>query len=270
VGGARHSRKFKYCKPGHTPPTTSFNTPIYGSGTISLYLSGMSIYRQQGGINLPPVVKNLIILNALVLLAQLVFDGNYQLTDKLALHPINSPNFSPYQLLTHMFTHGGFTHLLFNMIGLYVFGSTLENKWKGKRFLFCYMLAGLGAAFLHLLVQHLRLVQFNQLDIAAIKELAANHKYHATMIPTVGASGAVMGLLAAFAYLFPNTPMMIFPFPVPIKAVYMALIYVGIDLFGGLGNFSGDRIAHFAHLGGALTGFILVFIWNKTNKKTFY
>lgn len=230
----------------------------------------MSYSRQQGGMSLPPVVKNLIILNALVFLAQTVFDNSHQLTARLALHPIDSPNFKPYQLVTHMFSHGGFTHILFNMIGLYVFGSILENVWGGKRFLFCYLLAGLGAAALHLLVQHLRLIQFSAEDIEAIKQLASEQRFHKTMLPAVGASGAVMGLLAAFAYLFPNTPMLIFPFPFPIKAVYMALIYVGIDLFGGLGSFAGDNIAHFAHLGGALTGFILVLVWNKTNKKTFY
>jgi membrane associated rhomboid family serine protease len=230
----------------------------------------MSYYRQQGSNSLTPAVKNLIILNALVLLAQFVFDNNYDLTDKLALHPLESPNFKPYQLITHMFAHGGFSHILFNMIALFVFGSTLENVWGSKRFLICYLLAGIGAAALHLLVQHFRLASFSREDIEVIKQLASEHKYTATMVPTVGASGAVMGTMAAFAYLFPNTPMMIFPIPMPIKAIYMALIYMAIDLFGGFGNFQGDNVAHFAHLGGALTGFILVFVWNKTNKKTLY
>lgn len=232
----------------------------------------MSYYRSQGSNGIPPVLKNLIIINVLVFLAQLVFDNNYQLTDKLALHPLDkSPyvdnvTFKPYQLFTHLFTHGGFTHLLFNMIGLYVFGNVLENLWGGKRFLFCYLLSGLGAAALHLAVQHFRFEHYGTMvDTARGARL-----YMASLAPSVGASGAVMGILAAFAYLFPNTPMLIFPIPFPIKMVYLALIYVGIDLFGGLAQSAGDNIAHFAHLGGAITGFILVLLWNKTNKKTFY
>lgn len=204
----------------------------------------------------------------------MVFDNSYQLTDKLALHPIDKspyPNldkatFKPYQLITHMFAHGGFMHILFNMFGLYVFGSVLERIWGGKRFLFCYLLSGLGAAALHLAVQHFRFEHYStMLDTERGVRL-----YVASLSSSVGASGAVMGILAAFAYLFPNTPMLIFPFPFPIKMVYLAIIYVGIDLFGGLAQSSGDNVAHFAHLGGAITGFILVLIWNKTNKKTFY
>ncbi|MBL7726275.1 MAG: rhomboid family intramembrane serine protease [Dinghuibacter sp.] len=204
-----------------------------------------------------PVVKNLIIINALVWLALRVFNS-FPLLLRLSLFPIDRTasynetifRFNPYQLITHMFTHWDFTHLLFNMIGLYIFGTILERVWGPKRFLTCYLLAGLGAAALHLLVLYLRGPEYFSF--------------------AMGASGAVMGLLAAFAYLFPNTPMLIFPIPVPIKAIYMALGYMAIDLFGGLGNFKGDRIAHFAHLGGAITGFILVLYWNKTNKRTLY
>lgn len=220
------------------------------------------------------MLKNLIILNALVFLAQAVFDNSYHLTQKLMLYPVDvspytnlqNPSFHPYQLFTHMFAHGGFTHLLFNMFGLYVFGSVLERVWGSKRFLFCYLMSGLGAAVLHLAVQHFRFEHYSgMVDTARGARL-----YVSSLAPALGASGAVMGILAAFAYLFPNTPMLIFPFPFPIKMVYLAIIYVGIDLFGGLAQSSGDNVAHFAHLGGAITGFILVLIWNKTNKKTLY
>lgn len=216
----------------------------------------MSYYRQQGNPGLTPAVKNLVIINVLVWLILNVLDKSNYLQLKLSLFPLHGQGvsgtevfkFEPYQVFTHMFVHYDFMHLLFNMFSLYIFGTILERVWGSKRFLFFYLVCGLGAAALHLLVQELT----NEFSFAQ------------------GASGAVMGCMAAFAYLFPNTPMMFFPFPFPIKAVYMALIFIGIDLFGGLGRFAGDRIAHFAHLGGAITGFILVLIWNKRNKKTFY
>jgi membrane associated rhomboid family serine protease len=129
-----------------------------------------------------------------------------------------------------------------------MFGKILENVWGAKRFLFFYLACGIGAAALHLLIQH----------------LTGGGNL------TVGASGAVMGVMVAFAYLFPNTEMFILFLPFPIKAKWVAIAYVAIDLFSGVANFSGDNIAHFAHLGGALTGFILVLIWNKSDRRRFY
>ena len=189
-----------------------------------------------------PVVLNLIIINALVFVAQMVLDKTMNFTDMLALYPYNSGLFKPYQLVTHMFAHGGFFHILFNMYALWMFGSVLERVWGPKRFLIFYLACGLGAAVAQMFIGQ----------------------------PAIGASGAVMGLLAAFAYLFPNTQFYILPFPFPIKAKYMVAIYAAIDLFGGLHPGATDNIAHFAHLGGLEMGFILVIIWNKTNKKTFY
>jgi rhomboid-like protein len=141
-----------------------------------------------------------------------------------------------------------FFHILFNMFGLYMFGRILENVWGHKRFLFFYLACGVGAAATHLIVQQL------------------THGF----VPVVGASGAVMGVFVAFGYLFPNTELMIIPIPIPIKAKWVVLFYILIDLFGGFGNMVGDNIAHFAHLGGALTGFLLVYFWNKTNRRTLY
>ncbi len=190
-----------------------------------------------------PVVLNLIIINALVYFIQFMFDGPGELISrKIALFPYNSPEFEPYQLVTHMFAHGGFFHLFFNMFVLWMFGTMLERSWGPKRFLIFYMACGLAAGVAHLLLQN---------------------------VPAVGASGAIMGLFAAFAYLFPNTELIIFPIPVPIKAKYAVAIMAAFDLFGGVYP-SGSNIAHFAHLGGLVMGFILVLIWNKTNKKTFY
>jgi len=192
-----------------------------------------------------PVVLNLIIINALVFVAQMVLDKTMGLTNRLALYAYNSDFFEPYQLVTHMFAHGGFFHILFNMYALWMFGSVLERVWGPKRFLIFYLVCGLAAG----------VAQMFTMDINGL---------------AVGASGAIMGLLAAFAYLFPNTEFFILPFPFPIKAKYMVMIYAAIDLFGGLHPGPADNIAHFAHLGGMVMGFILVIIWGKTNKKTFY
>lgn len=192
-----------------------------------------------------PIVLNLIIINALVFVAQMVLDKTMPFTGYLALRSYDSPFFEPYQMVTHMFTHGGFFHILFNMYALWMFGSVLEKLWGPKKFLIFYFVCGLAAA----------VAQMFTMDINGL---------------AVGASGAVMGLLAAFAYLFPNTEFFILPFPFPIKAKYMVAIYAAIDLFGGIHPGAGDNIAHFAHLGGMVMGFILVIIWNKTDKKTFY
>lgn len=192
-----------------------------------------------------PIVLNLIIINALVFVAQMVLDKTMSFTTWLALRSYDSEFFEPYQLVTHMFTHGGFFHILFNMYALWMFGSVLERVWGPKRFLIFYFVCGLAAG----------IAQMFAMDVNGM---------------AVGASGAVMGLLAAFAYLFPNTEFFILPFPFPIKAKYMVAIYAAIDLFGGLHPGAADNIAHFAHLGGMVMGFILVIIWGKTNKKTFY
>jgi membrane associated rhomboid family serine protease len=189
-----------------------------------------------------PVVLNLIIINVLVFVAQMVFDSTWNLTNRMALYSYGSGLFEPYQLVTHMFAHGGFMHILFNMYALWMFGSVLERLWGPKKFLIFYLVCGLAAG----------LTQMFVVGGAAI-----------------GASGAIMGLLAAFAYTFPNTQFFILPIPFPIKAKYMAAIYAAIDLFGGFSG-STDNVAHFAHLGGLVMGFILVIIWNKTDKKTFY
>jgi membrane associated rhomboid family serine protease len=209
----------------------------------------MSNFRQVRSDNFPPVVKNLIILNVLVWVAQLVFKDQF-LTARIALWPVDSPFFEPYQIFTHMFAHSdaGLIHLLFNMFMLWMFGKTLENVWGSKRFLTFYLLCGIGAAAAHLLIQY----------------LTGGFSF------VVGASGAIFGVFAAFALLFPNTEMYIMFIPVPIKAKWVAIGYMALDLFGGISQTPGDNIAHFAHLGGALTGVIIVLIWNKTNKKTLY
>jgi membrane associated rhomboid family serine protease len=178
--------------------------------------------------------------------------------------------FHPFQVFTHMFAHSPtlFIHIIFNMLMLWMFGRVLENVWGPKRFLFFYLACGLGAAALHLGVQYFRAEEL----LLALQSgnQAATDKYAGALGGALGASGAIMGIMAAFAYLFPNTPLMIIPIPFPIKAKWLVLGYVALDLFGGLGAFPGDNIAHFAHLGGAITGFLIVLYWNKTNRKTLY
>ena len=209
----------------------------------------MSEFRYYRPSKFPPVVKYLVIANVLVFLAQSVLDARgFGLTERLALWPLGSPYFRAYQVITHLFTHGSLGHIFFNMFALWMFGRTLEDVWGPKRFLNFYLISGIGAALVHLVVQHLI----------------------GSYAPAVGASGAIMGVLVGFAYLFPNTELFILFIPFPIKAKWAVTGYVLIDLFSGVAQFSGDNVAHFAHLGGALTGFILVQIWNKTDHRRFY
>lgn len=218
------------------------------------YRQGNSIQREN------PVVINLIIINGLVFLAQMMFDGGQKalVSDKLALHGYQSEFFQPYQVVTSMFAHGGIAHILFNMFALFTFGTWLEKVWGSKRFLIFYLACGIFASLVQM---------FFLKDVVEFRpEMGGNVL---VVGAALGASGAIMGLFAAFAYLFPNTPLMMMFIPVPIKAKYMVLIMVAIDLFGQFGPVH-TGIGHFAHLAGALIGFILVLIWNKTNKKTFY
>jgi membrane associated rhomboid family serine protease len=245
----------------------------------------MSDFRYYRPNNFPPIVKNLIIINILVWVAQQMFDPKYHITEKIALYPIMPPalreivlrsrgledyyGFHPFQIATHMFAHGPIVHILFNMFALWMFGKILENVWGAKRFLFFYLACGIGAAACHLIIQYFRCVellhvlQANPADPRISDLLGA-------LSTAVGASGAIMGVLVAFAYLFPNTELYIMFIPIPVKAKWAVIAMAAIDIFGGVANFSGDNIAHFAHLGGAITGFILVLIWNRTNRRTFY
>jgi membrane associated rhomboid family serine protease len=154
------------------------------------------------------------------------------------------------------------------MFGLWMFGKILENVWGPKRFLLFYLICGVGAAIFHLAIQDLRFEQAEQLyNSGSVDE---GLRLLSSIGPALGASGAIMGIFAAFGYLFPNTPLYMMFIPIPIKAKWAMIGMAAIDLFGGVANFSGDNVAHFAHLGGAVTGFIIVLIWNKTNRNRFY
>ncbi|WP_229689000.1 rhomboid family intramembrane serine protease [Puia dinghuensis] len=195
----------------------------------------------------------------------------WDVTEWGALHHWSSPLFKPHQIITHMFMHDpqNFGHILFNMFALWMFGSILENYWGTKRFLNFYIICGIGAAVVQVLMIPYEAARFAHASYVpeAWPQVIQAYTEQYSMI---GASGAIMGVMAAFAYLFPNTELFIFLIPVPVKAKYVIPVYVLIDLFGGFGRQTGDNIGHFAHLGGALVGIIIVIIMNRTNRRNFY
>ncbi len=233
----------------------------------------MSDFRYYRPDAFPPVVKNLLIINGLVFLLQISFANNdtFDFEQFFALHDVRSPFFQPHQIVTHLFMHGGWGHIFFNMFALWMFGQTLENHFGSKRFLIFYMVSGLGAALLHLGVLYLELgplwQEWNSLPFEL--QMQRPDLFVRLNSITVGASGAVFGCLAAFGYLFPNTMIYVY-FLLPMKAKWFVLIYAGIELWSGIRNSAGDNVAHFAHLGGALAGFLLVLFWNKTDRRRFY
>ncbi|MFO7657608.1 MAG: rhomboid family intramembrane serine protease [Bacteroidales bacterium] len=271
----------------------------------------MNGYGSGGFGGLPPVVKNFLLINVvLFLITYFIPIRGFNLVERLSVYYFQSENFKPHQLLTHMFMHGGFGHIFFNMFGLYMFGRIIENIWGSKRFFILYLAAGFGAIFLH---QFIIWMQYNPLmktveiflsnpNVDIFSNLVENHpkffvsgvyefinnwqrepantsfigqavesvnnisaSVHASVfnVPLLGASGAIFGLLAAFATLFPNVELMLIFLPIPIKAKYIVPFYAVIELFFGVANFKGDNIAHFAHLGGAIVGFIIVKFWKK-------
>ena len=215
--------------------------------------------------SLPPVIKNLVIINALMLLITF-FTGNF-MYEKFSLFYFESEFFRPYQFVTHMFMHGNFIHLFFNMYSLIIFGVVLEHVWGSQKFFLYYMVTGLGAAALHSLVLYFDYTS----QVAAFEagnQFALQNIQNLLMTPTVGASGAVYGVLLAYGMLFPNNVLqLIFP-PVALKAKWFVLIFGGIELLLGVSN-TGGNIAHFAHLGGMLFGFFLIRYWKKNNKMYF-
>lgn len=216
---------------------------------------------------LPTGIKNIIIICGLVFFAQNVFERSFPVNDLFALHTLQSPVFKPWQLVTHMFMHADFGHLLFNMMALWMFGSILENLWGLKRFLIFYFACGFGAAIAHLSVLFYdthKLIELYNSGVAPLQYVES-----ALLVPTLGASGAVFGCLFAFGYLFPNT-YIYFYFLIPVKAKYFVIIYALLELTLAIQNSAGSTVAHVAHLGGGLVGFLLVLFWNKDNRKNFY
>jgi len=214
---------------------------------------------------MPPVIKNLLIINSLMLLITYL-TGEF-MYEKFSLFYFESPLFKPYQLITHMFMHGGFVHLFFNMYSLVIFGVALEHVWGSKKFFLYYMVTGLGAAALHSLVMYLDASSLASAAQAGNME-AAQSLQVLMSTPTVGASGAVYGVLLAYGMLFPNNVLqLIFP-PVALKAKWFVLIFGAIELALGISN-TGGNVAHFAHLGGMIFGYFLIIYWKKNNRMYF-
>ena len=189
--------------------------------------------------------------------------GNF-MYENFALFYFKSPFFKPFQLVTHMFMHGGFTHIFFNMYTLFIFGGVLERVWGSQKFLLYYFVTGIGAALLHLGVMYLQLQGYIA-DVNAGDFMARANIQALLSTPTVGASGAIYGLLLAYGMLFPNNVMqLIFP-PVALKAKWFVLIFGALELLLWLSG-RGGNVAHFAHLGGMIFGFFLILYWKKNNR----
>lgn len=253
----------------------------------------MSAYRQNPLANIPPVTKNLLIINIICFIPSLIFSRGNDLdvyTRTFGMFYPGSPLFKFWQPVTYMFMHGGFMHIFFNMFALYSLGMILEYTLGAKRFLQFYFICGLGAIALQVLVQSYELhaltghwflklhgnalpettADLQQMFSVPLSDTALLKLYAIYFGPVVGASGAIFGIFIGFALLFPNLELMIMFIPIPIKAKYIMPVYVLIELFLGVEQFSGDAVAHFAHLGGALIGFILIKIWGIRRPNNFF
>mgnify|MGYP000218900370 CR=1 FL=1 len=217
--------------------------------------------------NLPTVTKNLLIINVLCFFGMLVAKRyGIDVENLLGLHFFLASDFNLSQLISYMFMHANFQHIFFNMFAVWMFGRILEQVWGPKRFLTYYLICGIGAGLIQELVQYLEyaftLSNYDSVNLGIAGGIIPMEEY-LNMMTTVGASGAVYGILLAFGMLFPNSQMFIFPLPFPIKAKYFVIGYAVLELFLGLGG--GDGVAHFAHLGGMLFGLILIIYWRKKN-----
>ena len=220
-------------------------------------------YSPTGFRVLPTIVKNLLIINVLMFLATFTLRKfNIDLNDILGLHFFKASGFRPYQIVTYMFMHGNFEHLFFNMFALWMFGANMENIWGPKRFLLFYLVCGIGAGLCQEGVQYIQyatqLAGYESVDLGGNMILSMDR--YLNMMTTVGASGAIYGLLLAFGMMFPNSMIYLYFF-IPLKAKWFVIGYAIIELASGF--IGGGNIAHFAHLGGMLFGLILILHWKK-------
>ena len=228
---------------------------------------------------LPVVTKNIIIINVIMYLATLAFETvNVDLVKLFGLHYYLADDFKPHQFITYIFMHGGFSHILFYMLGVYIFGQVLEQVWGPKRYLIFYILTGLGAALAQYIIMHFEIsdvldivnqdINSRNLDTSQRTELI-NQKYeYLNKHVIIGASGSLFGLLGGFGMLFPNRELYLYFF-IPIKAKWLVILYGGFEIFSGLQNNPTDNVAHFAHIGGLLVGIALVLFWRK-DRNHFY
>lgn len=240
--------------------------------------------------NLTPVVKNLLMINIVFFVGTYALQSTnvFDMDRWLSVPYFASPDFRLWQIISYMFMHGGLWHILFNMFALVSFGPIVEQTLGSKRFLSFYFICGLGAIGLQMMVQayevysvtgHLIVSGVNEFNVALRSEGSpflnyampgAQKLFDVYNSRMVGASGAIFGVLAAFGMLYPNLEMMVMPIPVPIKAKILIPIYVVLEIVLGIGNFSGDSVAHFAHIGGALIGFIVIKLWGYRSDGNFF
>mgnify|MGYP002623076994 CR=1 FL=1 len=214
---------------------------------------------KENRFGIPPVTFNIIVINVIVFIATLV-NENFMIGTFAMFYPA-SPYFRWWQPVTHMFMHGGFWHILFNMYSLFIFGTVVERAIGSRKFLLFYFLCGLGAAALHTGVQAIQAQVFINQIVNGVTSGAASYTA-LKMTPTLGASGAVYGVLLGYAMLYPDSKLtLLFP-PVTLSAKWMVLIFLGIELITGVTG-TADGVAHFAHLGGALIGWLLILIWRR-------
>lgn len=237
-------------------------------------------------LSMPEVTKNLLIINIIVFVADMLLsrNGNGFMDRYLALHFVYSNDFMPHQVITYMFMHGSLSHLFFNMFALFMFGRTIEACWGSKRFLTFYLVTGIGAACLQLIINYVQytdlISQIPSQQLSEILNMVKNEgatiinsgkNYSGLLgslnevinVPMVGASGAIFGILAAFGFMFPNSELIMFPIPIPIKAKYFVIGYGCLELSLGVMDRGGDNVAHFAHIGGLITGVIMLLYWKK-------
>ncbi len=239
----------------------------------------MSAYRQSPFANLTPVVKNLLIINLIFFIPFLLIDHQNPrgpVTTIFGAFYFDSTSFRPWQLITYMFMHGGWEHIIFNMFALFSFGPILEYSIGPKKFLNFYFICGIGAGMLQMFVQAIEVHNIvgaftisasdkhllSQLRVPdSLQVDQAQKLYGIYMAPLVGASGAIFGILIAFGMLYPNMELMMLFIPVPIKAKYLVSFYLILEIYLGFKQSTGDSVAHFAHIGGALFGFLLIKAW---------
>ena len=218
--------------------------------------------------NIPTVTKNLLLINIVVFLAALVFQRQFNMEHWGGLHFFMAPDFHVWQFVTYQFLHGNFTHLFFNMFALWMFGCVIERVWGPQKFFFYYLVCGIGAGLCQEVVQYIEfssdgltaLSVNDKINVVGVGVMTVGQIYN--LACTIGASGAVYGILLAFGMTFPNERIFIFPLPVPIKAKWFVIIYAAIELFSAYSS-SGDHVAHVAHLGGMLFGLLLILYWRK-------
>lgn len=211
--------------------------------------------------NIPTVTRNLLVINTICYLMSLLWGT--QMDTFFGLHFMLAPDFHMHQLFTYMFLHGGFTHLLFNMFALWMFGCVVESTWGPRRFLLFYTLCGIGAGLFQeaaQLVHFFTICPGNGFPLSAFMQVAHANSAYLNLWTTVGASGAIYGILLAFAMLYPDERIFVFPLPVPVKAKWLVAGYAVIEVVMAM-SMPGDGVAHLAHLGGMLVGWLLIRYW---------